>query len=65
MSVGLKFGNYIVKTVEDAFYLAVVAAVVSFLLLISTAKFPLNELQEIVKKVLEDIQYMLTVARQL
>jgi hypothetical protein len=65
MSVGLKFGNYIVKTVEDALYLAVVAAVVSFLLLISTAKFPLNELQEIVKKVLEDIQYMLTVVKQL
>jgi hypothetical protein len=65
MSVGLKFGNYIVKTVEDALYSAVVAAVVSFLLLISTAKFPLNELQEIVKKVLEDIQYMLTVVKQL
>jgi hypothetical protein len=65
MSVGLKFGNYIVKAVEDALYSAVVAAVVSFLLLISTAKFPLNELREIVKKVLEDIQYMLAVARQL
>jgi hypothetical protein len=65
MSVGLKFGNYIVKAVEDTLYLAVAAAVVSFLLLISTAKFPLNELQEIVKKVLEDIQCMLTIARQL
>jgi len=54
-----------VKTVEDALYLAVAAAVVSFLLLISTAKFPLNELQEIVKKVLEDIRYMSTVAKQL
>ena len=53
------------KAVEDAFYLAVAAAVVSFLLLISTAKFPLNELQEIIRKVLEDIQYMSTVARQL
>jgi hypothetical protein len=54
-----------VKTIEDALYSAVAAIVVSFLLLISTAKFPLNELREIVKKVLEDIYYMLTITKQL
>jgi hypothetical protein len=54
-----------VKTIEDALYSVVAAIVVSFLLLIFTTKFPLNELREIVKKVLEDIYYMLTVTKQL
>jgi hypothetical protein len=54
-----------VKVVEDSLYSVVTAVVVSLLLLILTAKFPLDELQYIVKKVLEDIQYMLTFSRQL
>jgi hypothetical protein len=63
--VGFKSDNYIVKVVEDSLYSVVTAVVVSLLVLILTAKFPLDELQYIVKKVLEDIQYMLTISRQL
>ncbi len=62
---GLKSGNYIVKVVEDSLYSVVTAVVVSLLLLIFTARFPLDELRYIVKRVLEDIQYMLTFSRQL
>lgn len=53
------------KVVEDSLYSVVTAVVVSLLLLILTAKLPFDELQYIVKKVLEDIQYMLTFSRQL
>lgn len=53
------------KVVEDSLYSVVTALVVTLLLLIFTAKFPLDELQDIVKKALEDIEYMLTISRQL
>jgi hypothetical protein len=65
LSAGFKSDIYIVKVVEDSLYSVVTALVVTLLLLIFTAKFPLDELQDIVKKALEDIEYMLTISRQL